>query len=284
MHVEGTTLLVCTGLRKQQRKMRDAHVAKGIPWISFDLPHVRSKVGDVRLFSNTHDWLPSIEGWPSRFDRLGVTLPEGNGTSPPAKKRGRKKKGEPKLETEAVAESAPVQSDGYALVIGQVPRDSSHEMSEGELTQWASGVIEDIRRELPGVEVVWRPHPKAGRGWNYSPKGFDRMDNPTDTTLEQSLAGARVVCVYGSTVGVDALIAGKPVVAYGPSVYRDVVNKPSELATAKVADPVELRDLFEHLAYLQWGLDELATGEPFRFLFSQLGIPCTVTMNYPARA
>jgi hypothetical protein len=95
-----------------------------------------------------------------------------------------------------------------------------------------------------------------------------------NTVIAEAIEAARLVCVYSSTAGLEALIAGCPVVAWGPSCYRELCAKPGEIAEAEHPGVEAVEGLLERIAYTQWSLDELATGEPFRFVLEQMGVEC----------
>jgi len=274
-------------MRKPHAEARKLFEARGIPWLSFDMPHVRGVAGDVRLYAEGHHWLPNVEGLPSRRGRLPVTVtsravheaeavPKPKGRKPTTAKgkaAARAKVQAAKVEAQAVAdaENEAENEAGYVLVIGQMPHDSSHGMDVPGLVEWSQGVFASAREALPGVEVVWRRHPISA---SVVPKGHDRNSDPNKESIAQALAGARLVCVYSSTVGLEALIAGKPVVSWGPSCYQELTSWPKELATAGPASKAEVEALLERIAYTQWGLDELASGEAFRFILGQMGVAC----------
>lgn len=276
-------LLITTGMRKPHAEARRLYVERGIPWLSFDMPHVRGVAGDVRLYAEGHHWLPEVDGLPSRRGRLPVSVthrvvheaeavpaPKGRKpTTAKGKASARAKAQAAKADAQAVADAE--NDAGYVLVIGQMPHDSSHGMDVPGLVAWSEGVFAAARKELPGVEVVWRRHPISA---SVVPKGNDRNSDPHKETISDALAGARLVCVYSSTVGLEALIAGKPVVAWGPSCYRSLCASPDEIATATHPGVEAVESLLERVAYTQWSLDELATGEPFRFILGQMGVAC----------
>jgi hypothetical protein len=268
-------LLVTVGMRRPHAEARERYVKRGIPWMSFDMPHVRGVAGDARLYTESHAWLPDVEGLPSRRDRLPVTARSRGDVAvgSAAKKLPTKKRSRSKKAATAPPSAAPeaVKLAGSVLVIGQMPHDSSHGMNSTQLAEWAEGAFELAHEFYPDAGVVWRPHPKSA---SVTPKGFDRVSNPHQETIAEAIEAARLVCVYSSTAGLEALIAGCPVVAWGPSCYRDLCAKPGEIAEAEHPGVEAVEALLERIAYTQWSLDELATGEPFRFVLEQMGVEC----------
>lgn len=116
---------------------------------------------------------------------------------------------------------------------------------------WAA----DVERRLKSAtkrEVRVRPHP-----------GNDRPARP----LEADLEGAHAVVIWSSSAGVHALVHGIQVVCEGPAFIL-------KGACARSVRDIDLLCLgerephFERLAWAQWTVDEIASGEPFRRLLA----------------
>ena len=144
----------------------------------------------------------------------------------------------------------------YYLVVGQVQADNS--CNHVNMRAWYDAKIEDLRQRYD-LPVVFRPHPKA---LAQTVKGAHVSNN----TLEVDLAGAKGVGTFSSTVGVDALIAGKPVLAYDPiSMVYDIAGhhvdffewEPQRLGRQQWAN---------NLAYCQWSEEEIEAGEAWEHL------------------
>jgi hypothetical protein len=117
---------------------------------------------------------------------------------------------------------------------------------------WPRRKAEQIGRESR-FPVRLRPHPG-----NSAPK----------VALEADLAGARAVHVWQSTSGVHALVAGVPVFCDSPTWIM------KGAASSGSVDEPTLPDRaphFERLAWAQWTVDEIASGEPFRHLLPAAG-------------
>jgi hypothetical protein len=142
---------------------------------------------------------------------------------------------------------------GYALIAGQVPGDAS--LRGRDLWPWYHDRADEARSA--GYEPVFRPHPVAvARGHRHCPNDMRQHHG----TLEDALAGAAVVITYNSNTGVDALLAGVPVVADNegsmawPLASTDVRNlvRPDRTEWAHA------------LAWKQWQMSELADGTALR--------------------
>jgi len=127
---------------------------------------------------------------------------------------------------------------GYRLIAGQLPRDASHGLSEAEYEAWLHAQTGRLRRH-PLLAVV--------------------------PPLTDDLAGAKCVHTYCSTTGLDALIAGVPATAEAPE--RACWG---ELSGAKLPTLAARRALCNRLAYGQWTLDEMQSGEAPAFVMEHL--------------
>ena len=133
----------------------------------------------------------------------------------------------------------------YYLLIGQIAGDNS--CSHIDLGKWYAEVISKTQ-----APVMFRPHPLDRSGW--TPKS-GRMSS---TSLERDMAGAIAVITFSSTAGVDAMIAGKPTVAYDPiSMVYNVV--PHRIQLTSLVEPDRAQWAY-NLAYTQWSKDEIESG------------------------
>jgi|SRR5690625_2540739 len=130
--------------------------------------------------------------------------------------------------------------NGYVLICGQVPGDAALGQNSSEHRQW-------LREQMSlHDDAVYRPHPRGG----IAIPGIVGNNKP----LDEALAGARLVVTYTSNVGHDALLAGVPVLAHGPAAYAELSGE--ELPSVKAR-----RAYFNRVAYGQWTVDEMASGE-----------------------
>ncbi len=127
----------------------------------------------------------------------------------------------------------------YSLVVGQVQKDNA--CNHVNMAAWYDEQI----ASLDGP-VVFRPHPKDAS--YLVPSGAHFSNNP----LPVDLAGAKRVVTFSSTVGVDALIAGKPVTA-ADSISMVYVG-------------IDREQWAHNLAYCQWSEHEIETGEAWEHL------------------
>jgi hypothetical protein len=135
--------------------------------------------------------------------------------------------------------------NGYALVIGQVPGDSS-----------IKGVdIEGFYRRAMttyGQAARFRPHPHVKPA-----DGAAKME-AARASLVEDLAGAACVVTWNSNTAVDAVLAGVPAVAVDQGSMAWAVTG-HELG---VQPPKPDRTAWAHwLAWTQWTREEIASGE-----------------------
>lgn len=153
----------------------------------------------------------------------------------------------------------PWKRDGkYILLCGQVPGDAS--VRHIGIHVWARYMAECLRGEHPAFPIRYRPHPiEVQRRRAVEIKGAEFSTRP----LEEDLGDAMMAVTFNSNVGVDALIAGVPALAYdkGSMVYR--------LASHEAAQPLQYPDRRQwarDMAYCQWSWSEIESGEAWEHL------------------
>ena len=120
---------------------------------------------------------------------------------------------------------------------------------------WAQDVAGRLRK-LTKREVRIRPHPG---------------NNPPAKPLADDLAGAWACVIWSSSAGVHALVAGVPVICEAPFwicketaftfFHEDYLGRVN-LSQMDVNRTIAL----QRLAWAQWSVEEIASGEPFRHL------------------
>jgi len=183
---------------------------------------------------------------------------------------------------------------GHILVIGQVPGDT--QMDESEVAgpvPLQKHLINNCGRL--GVPMYFRPHPQCSNVVpNPRHKLLPRLEvkNETDayrktqegTGLADALRDARFVITINSNAGNEALAAGIPVLAFGPSLYTIAgVAKKTTLAT--LLDDVQamldgwcpeqpaVTNYLQWLACRQWSPEEFAKPDVMQHLLEAAGVP-----------
>lgn len=113
----------------------------------------------------------------------------------------------------------------------------------------------DVARRLRSVTrrpVRVRPHPG-----NSAPQ----------TPLENDLAGAWCVVIWSSSVGIGALMAGIPVICECPFwICKDATGADIASVERPFFDYAARQRSLERMAWGQWTVEEIESGEPFRRL------------------
>jgi len=138
----------------------------------------------------------------------------------------------------------PWQDDGdYYLICGQVMGDAS--LAGVDYVPW----VQSLPRCVDGVPVLFRPHPKGAHH-------MVTAHPYTSASLADDLAGARAVWTWNSNSGLDALLAGVPVVAFdrGAMYWHEAAHTIGE--TVK-PDRVAM---VNRIAWCQWTWDEIERG------------------------
>lgn len=146
---------------------------------------------------------------------------------------------------------------GRALLIGQVPGDAA--LYGLDLDQWAAQTAAKL--QALGWQVTYRPHPLAVRGNCVRvPPLCDR----SSATLAEDLAAHDVCVTFSSTTGVESVLAGVPTVTLDRGSMAWPVAHQSLNA---VGAPLYARTEWAHdLAWTQWSMDEIASGDAWDHL------------------
>lgn len=116
---------------------------------------------------------------------------------------------------------------------------------------WGERTADELRRGTRR-QVRLRTHPGNGR---------------PAVPLADDLRGAHCVVIWSSSVGVRALIDGVPVICAAPAwICKGAAMAPGQdLFRFAMMDEARARAL-HGLAWAQWSVEEIASGEPFRHL------------------
>lgn len=146
------------------------------------------------------------------------------------------------------------QRDGnHILLIGQVEGDASHRHLV-DIKTWYEKTKLKLEM-LQNKPVVFRPHPLS----------LPPSRRIKGSTILEALEHAHCVVLFNSNSAVDSVIAGVPVVAFDEGCMawevcgqklEDVLNPPKP----------DRQQWFNNLAYCQWTLDEVESGEAWEHL------------------
>lgn len=229
-------IAITNGLRGNLEVCRDNLREEGKKTIVFDLGYIdRSATGVpngyYQIGLDRLGWVPNFSCPPDRFNNLGVEIT-------PTR----------------------VKDSNKVLVIGQKFNDPQHKMNEDQHKAYCKKTCKTFK-EL-GYEVDFRPHPKS----KFSIEGFDTCNGGNFSEL---IKDYKMVVVYNSTAGVEALLAGVPVIAMAEDAhYREVCSRLWEDGKMTTPDIYDVEDYMYRLAYSQWKREEIEEGVPFKFLLS----------------
>jgi hypothetical protein len=143
----------------------------------------------------------------------------------------------------------------HVLVCGQ--RGGNHTEHFMPL-DWPQNIIQRLRK-ITDRPIWYRPHPARQRI-----PDIKHLDNvqivSTDVPLEEHLNNAHAVVVYSSNAATNALLNGVPAFYEGKNLTC------AELSLSdinKIEQPMypEREEFFQRLAWAQWNLDEIKSGE-----------------------
>jgi hypothetical protein len=233
-------VVVTFGQRLHSGLIAETYRKMGTPVLTVDLPPIRTEDDAFRaLWVDRVNWVPP---GPLPGDRL-IKMQDKHGLAMCAKREGGKD----------------------ILICGQAQGDAAHNMNMEAIQAWAASVVRSAGHE----RCVWRPHPQTP----FVVKGV-RLSCPMEDTLEEALASAwHCLVTFNSTCGLKAILAGIPVVCSPSSFYAEV----AEISLSRIDDPrwptlEERVSFFSRLAYAQWTLDELESGEALDFALAHAGV------------
>ena len=140
----------------------------------------------------------------------------------------------------------------YALIMGQVPKDSS---LYGRCPyQWARSIYPAALEKFK--KVFFRPHPEAKLPQDL---GIPIMEGD----LVEALDDAKAVITYSSNSAVDAVMNGIPAI----TCHRGTMAW--DVSSHSFKEPLYKGDRDEwgaRIAYAQWHIDEIASGEAWQHI------------------
>lgn len=136
---------------------------------------------------------------------------------------------------------------GYALILGQVPTDSS--ISGKGVPLWYAKITKGLKKK--GIEPRFRPHPLAR---NVFIAGARVLGGGS---LSQALEGCSFAITFNSNSALDAVIAGVPTITADPGAMAWDVTSHS------IDDPLitpDRTDWCSKIAWCQYNEDEMRSG------------------------
>lgn len=220
------------GIRSWHRDIWLAHRRAGIPILLVEYGYLaRASAPDNhaerfwQLSVNNLGWVPPDNPGATRFSDLGIT---------------------PQPWRQA-SEDKPV------ILCGDNPGgiDVTDDFRWPQIRYWALTALAQIRLATKR-RVFWRPHPAM----QAMIPGFNGL-----SVGDVAWRDVWAVVTHNSNTGNEALFAGCPVFTDGCAGYREL--SAMDLAQVETPRMPQRQDYFERLAWAQWTLAEIRTGEPF---------------------
>lgn len=228
--VETFDLVAVWGLHGQRDSVRAAYVEIGVPCIVIDLGFIKRREY-FQVGIGCLNWLPATECPSDRLAALGIQLPDESHANP----------------------------RGHVISCHQLPGDFAHRMDAAELNQWFRSMETGLAR-CTGKDVYPRPHPYVST---------DSKRTPLSTLWPETWA----ILTYNSNSGHEALLAGIPVFCDECAPYAllgNTLGDDHDPRRPYFPSKPDLEAYFSRLAYAQWTLAEMETGEAFQFMENQL--------------
>jgi hypothetical protein len=153
-------------------------------------------------------------------------------------------------------------------------RNGGWSMNGYSVTEWAVNTINKIRK-VTQRPIVVRGHP----GDHATLKNFDisswtniRKQEPGQLLLSQQLKQTHATITYNSSPGVASLLSGVPVFVTDPVPERSQCWPICNTDLDKVENPIlfDRQDFYHRLAQCHWTLDEVASGDAWKFMRNRL--------------
>jgi hypothetical protein len=235
---------VVSGTRRATLVPRSRAKSLGVPIIVLELGYLNRCKGASSLTGYNQagwgkiGWVPDFECPSDRLDKLELHIRK---ERPPYK-----------------ATVLPNNPAGSILIAGQVGQDAQHNLSSQELCLWLARRYKQLIAEdksLATAPVVFRPHPNQDKTKLTDAIRHQRQ-LPSSVPINDALDNARLLLTYNSTLGIDAMLRGVPVVSHPCAHYHKYAVEDLE---------TRMRYL-RRLSYAQWNLQEFESGEALEFL------------------
>ena len=155
-----------------------------------------------------------------------------------------------------------VGKDGHIVVAGGSEKYSFWHEHEGGATGWAWRVIEEIRK-YTRRPIVYRPKPSWADAVPIKGTKFSRPP----TVLTQELQNCHALVTFGSNSAVTSICQGVPVFVLGDGIARPMgLSDLSKIESPLYPSDQDRMRWARCLAYAQWSLEEMESGECWKVL------------------
>lgn len=129
-------------------------------------------------------------------------------------------------------------------------------------TDWVTKIVKRAGK-LTDREIVYRPKPS----WLDAEPVDGAIFQTDKTPPSEALKGAWATIVHGSSICVESVCQGVPVIVLGDAVARPISSTTlEEIEYPRLASDAERWQWLSNLAYQQWTLREFSSGEAWNYL------------------
>lgn len=231
----------------KSRELWRAHQAAGVPVIYLDKGYCRQKRRD------------GMAGW----EYWRVSINEHHPTSRLARPRA-----DASRLDQLALDLAPYRQTGRQVVIAGSSAKYHDFYGLREPTGYASRIVQELRKSLK-IErpIVYRPKPS----WDgAAPVQKTRFSRPPES-IRECLDGAWALVTHGSNACFEAICMGVPCIVLGNAIAKPISSTDlGEIENPRVPSSAERVNLLANLAWWQWNAEEMARGDAWDFLGSEL--------------
>lgn len=236
---EDFSVVVLSGTREKGGDIVSYYRPRGVPVIVMDYGYL-DRVSGIATFETGHwqvglgglQWVPPFRCPPDRFKKLSTKVQY----------------------REEPSSRAPI------IVCGQHIGDPSHGHDHNALVKVYSDIADQIRRQTKR-KLWFRPHPDSP---GVKPKGYDGIDRGP---LSETLSKAHSIVTLNSNIGLDAILVGCPVIHCMNAPYAEIATRwPVKIETVRRPSKRSVLQYLHRVAYAQWTLDEVRSGQTYDFL------------------
>lgn len=151
---------------------------------------------------------------------------------------------------------------GGILVAGMSAKNAVNlGFQEEEFERRAIAQLRSVGYDGP---IIYRPKPS----WHSARPIRDTIYSPPEEPLETVLERVRGIVTHSSNVAVDALVLGLPFYCEDGIARALSVPAPESLLS-RCREPVQRMNMLHAIAYHQWNLQEMVTGEAWQWMISE---------------
>jgi len=237
----GTDVAVVIGVKGKSRQIIDDHKAMGKKIIYIDKGYFRIANTHPDRLSRSLYYKTSVDNF-QPLDYLMDLKVSGDRWSKLSKKFGLKLK--------------PWQLKGSNVIwLGPSQKYCTFH-GLGDATEFSESNIKILLKKT-GKDVVYRPKHSWG---DATPIKGTRFSRPP-IKIEDEFKDAYALATHGSNMSAEAIVAGIPIIAFGPAITRPIASTEQDKLNKISFPDYDLRlDWLRKISYCQWTLAEMASG------------------------